>query len=189
MAIMSGFELTARLVSALAWPVAVAVLLVVLRRPLGDLLRSGAQRLKRVRVGPVEAEWHEQAAQTTAELIASTATTNPELGAQLRRHRVIEHDPLKAVAQGIEEVDQELRGLLLKHGVEATADKDVVGPMALVRIAREHGLVEEGTVRSVDGVSVMSNLAMSDPRGVTGEQALEFRALADAVLYVLRGQQ
>jgi hypothetical protein len=186
---MSGFELTARLVSALAWPVAVAILLVVLRRPVSELLTSGAQRLKRVRVGPVEAEWHEQAAQATAELVASTVATNPELGAQLRRHRVIEHDPLKAVTEGIEEVDQTLREMLLKHGVEVPADKDLVGPMALVRIARENGLVEEATVRSIDGVSVMSNLAMSDPRGVTGEQALEFRALVDAVLYVLRGSQ
>jgi hypothetical protein len=57
----------------------------------------------------------------------------------------------------------------------------------LARRAVEKSLITEATANAIEGLTVMRNLAVHDPRGeVTTERTQEYLTLADATLYALR---
>ena len=87
-------------------------------------------------------------------------------------------------------VENELRRMLLDAGVLEGETR--AGAVRLARIAAERELVTPETVRAIEGISVMRNLVAhrtADLHGrvdVTPEQARDYLALADAVLYAIR---
>jgi hypothetical protein len=57
---VNGLAFIASLVHSLAWPAAIAVAVIVLRRPIGVALGRGVRRL---RAGPVEVEFDQELAE------------------------------------------------------------------------------------------------------------------------------
>lgn len=82
-------------------------------------------------------------------------------------------------------VERELRRLLLDTGVP---DNDLrAGAAWLARLGVERGVVTKETLSAVEGISVLRNLAAHGRAGeVTVERAVDYLALADAVLYAIR---
>jgi hypothetical protein len=81
-------------------------------------------------------------------------------------------------------IEQELRHALTSVG-EAPSQAD--DSSALTRQAFELGLVTAETVNAIEGATVMRNLAVHGPRReISVQQAQEYVAIANAVLYAIR---
>lgn len=173
----------ASLVHSLAWPAAIAVVVIVLRRPIGAVLSRGVRRL---RAGPVEVEFEQELAEVRAELRRS-----PELGAEPlvprslseELARLAEVSPRAAVLEAFARIEARLADLL------AGTDAPRVGGRALARLARDQELISDETVAAVEGLSVLRNLAAHSPTDeISVERARDYLALADAVLHAMRAK-
>lgn len=177
---------TASLVQSLAWPVGAVALGVILRRPLSDLL---SRDLRRLRVGPFEAEWDQQAAevrhdlrQGSPELPEVVPLSKPRLSEDLSG--LAAASPPAAITTAYARIEARLVELLDEAGAPSYT---AIGGEALALLARRHGLISEQALSSIDGLAVLRNLAVQGPVGnIDLERAREFLVLADAVLYTLR---
>lgn len=169
---------------ALAWPGAAVTVAVVFRFQLRGLLSQPVRRLK---VGPVEAEWDRNVAEAQVELDQpGIATALPPPGPiSVELADVADRSPTAAVMEAHATVERELRRLLLDTGVP---DNDLrAGAAWLARLGVERGVVTKETLSAVEGISVLRNLAAHGRAGeVTVERAVDYLALADAVLYAIR---
>lgn len=183
---MSGFELIAALTSALGWPLAVLVIVVLLRRPITAMLTD--RPLRRVKAGPFEAEWDQALAQAETEVQGLPLATGPATadGGTLRDDLESEARtaPAVAVLEAFARVEQELRTIVADLTPQHVSRMSAV---ALVRLGAQAERITPESVRAVEGISVLRNLsAHGAAREITTEQALEYLDLADAVLFALR---
>jgi hypothetical protein len=183
---MSGLQLTVDFARALAWPIAIIVIVVLLRRPLGDILVQLASGLRRLRAGQSDAEFDRIAALMRAELTASVSAgglSPAAIPVLLRFATAAEEDPAAAVAQAFGSVEVALRELLGFSGKlvpVGTGD-----PTAVARFARDQGLVPESVVRAVDGAVSLRDFAAADPARVTRNHAVKYLALVDVLLFAI----
>jgi hypothetical protein len=190
---MSGLQFIVEFVKALAWPVAIVAIVVFLRRPIVDILMQLASGLRRLRAGQGDAEFDRIAGQAKAELTA-TVSAIPTVGTGaapipvlLRFAATADDDPAAAITQSLGAVDAALRDLLGSSGKlvpVGTGD-----PTAIARFARDQGLVPESIVRAVDSVVTLRNSAAADPQRVTKDQAVQYLALVDALLFAIGTQR
>jgi hypothetical protein len=190
---MSGLQFIVEFVKALAWPVAIVVIVVFLRRPIVDILMQLASGLRRLRAGQSDVEFDRIAGQAKAELTA-TVSAIPTLGTGVAPIPVLlrfaaraDDDPAAAITQSLGAVEAALRDLLGSSGKlvpVGTGD-----PTAIARFARDQGLVPESIVRAVDGVVTLRNSAAADPQRVTKDQAVKYLALVDALLFAIGTQR
>ena len=187
---MYGMQFVIDFVRALVWPVAILAIVVVLRRPIVDILMQLASGLRRLRAGQSDAEFDRVAGQMKAELTASVsagAAGTAGIPVLLRFAGVAEDDPASAVAQAFGSIEVALRELLGSSGKlvpVGTGD-----PTAVARFARDQGLVPESVVRAVDAAVVLRNFAAADPARVTKDHAVKYLALIDALLYAVVTQR
>jgi hypothetical protein len=175
-------------VSALAWPLAIVVIVIFLRRPIADILMQLASGLRRLRSGQSDAEFDRVAGQVKAELTATVSAAGPgSLPVLLRFAAVTEDDPAAAIAQAFGSVEAALRDLLGSAGKLVPVGSG--DPTAIARFARDQGLVPESVVRAVDGVVTLRNAAAADPARVTRDHAVKFLALTDALLFAIGAQR
>jgi hypothetical protein len=187
---MSGFQFVIDFVSALAWPAALVVIVVFLRRPIVDILMQLASGLRRLRSGQSDAEFDRIIGQVKAELTATVsagAQSPAAIPVLLRFAKTADEDPAAAITQGFGAVEAALRDLLGASGKLLPVSSG--DPTAVARFARDQGLVPESIVRAVDGVVALRNMATSDPARVTRDHAAAFLALVDALLYALTAQR
>lgn len=182
---MSWLEFIARMTGSLAWPVATAVGVFVLRQPLGRLLTS--LPLKRLKAGPFEVEIDRSLAEAETALQAGGVMTPPpqtESSVRVELATEASRAPAVAVLEAHDAIERELRDLVGGHNL---ASPERGGAVRLARLAAQHGLLSEESVRAVEAITVLRNLvAHGGARKITSEQAEEYLALADAVLFAIR---
>ena len=194
---MDGLSFVASLVRSLAWPGAVVIAVVVLRRP---LVRWLAVPPRRVKVGPggVEAEWSEQTARVVGSLTPKPggAGAVPEPGeaapeaSDFAREMLALVDaasPIAAVEASYQQVGRALADMVEQAEPGAAAGLNVA---RLARAAHARGLVNTANLDAVEGLGVMHTMAVLDTNRERLEpaKAREYVALAEAVLYALRTQ-
>jgi hypothetical protein len=186
---VSGLEFIASLVHSLAWPAAAVVMVVVLRKPIGAAL----QRLSKAKVGPVEAEFDQELAEVREELKRAPELASQPAGEQTTSMlslpdeltRLAEASPRAAVLEAFARVEARLRELLTDAGVEV---REGLSGVALARLAHQHELISAESLKAVEGLAVMRNLAAHSPTDeISVQRARDYLALADAMLYPLRG--
>jgi hypothetical protein len=183
---MSFLQFVASLVSSLAWPVAVLVIVLIFRAQIRHL---ASRPLRRFRAGPVEMEFDRLLSEVE---VAVERPAVSALGGEGRSNPVIEEleplvtaSPVAAVMDAHAAVERELRDLVLKAVPDADVSRMAIGQ--LLRLALEHGVITPETAKAVEGITVMRNLtAHGRANEVTGERARDYLALVDAVLYALR---
>jgi hypothetical protein len=181
---MSGFQFVVDLFGALAWPAALVVIVIFLRRPIVDILTQLASGLRRLRSGQSDAEFDRTVSQVKAELTATVSAGAPAaLPALLRFAGAAEDDPPAAITQAYAAVETALRELLGSTGKLVPVGSG--DPTAVARFARDQGLVPESIVRAVDGMVKLRNAVTADPSRVTSDQAATFLALVDALLFAI----
>lgn len=187
---MSWMAFVASLVQSLAWPIGAVALGVVFRRPIGFAFSRG---LRRLRIGPIDAEFDQQIAEVRQELQQENrrdpeppTVKIPDLGAPLTTsnlNRLVEASAEAAVTSAYGQVEARLVELLDEAGIPSYT---AAGGPALARLARRHDLISDETLSAVEGLSVMRNLAVHSGGEVSRQRAREYLALADGVLYALR---
>jgi hypothetical protein len=175
-------QFIASLVGSLAWPMAIVILVVVLRHRLADLFE---QLPKRVKAGPLELEWDRTVAETATELAAPRAASP---AAPVYVDDLADLVPLAdthpgaAVLDAAARVEQALATRFEAAGADVPPSR---GMRDLARRAVAQGLISEETARAIDGLTILRNLAAHGRDGVTPDRAREFLTLAEAVLYQL----
>jgi hypothetical protein len=187
---VSVLEFIAALASAVGWPLAAVVIVLVLRRPIARMLTERPP--KRVRAGPFEAEWDQAYAQAETEVQALPPAPEPELaadGGSLHDElgSEVRTAPAVAVLEAFARVEQELRKIVAPVNPERAARMSALG---LARAAAQAELISPGAVPAIEALSVLRNLAAhGGAREITTEQAGNYLDLADACLTALRAEQ
>lgn len=186
---MDWREFIASLVGSLAWPGAVVLVVWILREQFKALL---GEPLKRLAVGPVELEWDRTLAATRSQVQALPAPPN-ELkhsaeaaaaspgGIVADLWPIAETAPSAAVLEGFSRVEQ----ALVRRLGGVMDEVPHVGGRQLARLGREHDVITDATLRAIDGLVVLRNLA-AHRRGdekITSAEAGEYLSLVEAVLY------
>lgn len=180
---MSTTEFISSLVESLAWPAALVMVLLLFRSQLTTLLSTG---VRRVRAGPFEVEWDRQLSIVEVELDQPGMALRSSGHGTLREEltTVAAAAPTAAVMEASARIERALHEKLISAGFDAGELR--TGATGLARLAEREGLTTPETLRAIEGLSVLRNLAAhGHGHNVTTERALEFLTLAEAVLYAL----
>jgi hypothetical protein len=172
----------ASLVSSLAWPVAVVILILAFKDPISRMVERLPKRLK---AGPLEVEWPEVATEARVALATSPEVkTDASPGSLTERFaKMAEDEPDAAIMAAWTEIAKAIRDRMGGLGIR----QPTIAGMMLVRIAHERGEISDATLQAVEGLSVLRNLAARGRGGeVDREKALDYLTLADATLYAIR---
>ena len=181
---MTGFQLVASLVQSLAWPVFGFLIAVVLRRPIARLL--GDRPPRKVKAGPFEVEWDRVLAEAEKDIEAGPPPTRPSVAPPVRPSEELAAEAANAPAIAVLEAHSILERALRAIVADLPESDKPLSAVGLARLAERHHRMETATVRAVEGVTVMRNLAAhGSAREITSEQAQEYLALVDAVLFAL----
>jgi hypothetical protein len=177
----------ASLVGSLAWPAVILIVALVFRKTLRAAL---ARPLKRVKAGPFEAEWDDKVARAFVDLAESPESSEAPPAADKpvssRLQSVARQSPRAAVMAASAEIEEALRRRLAVRGL-AEAERRPMSARQLSVLAEEHELISPQTADAIRGATVLRNLAAHGPENEIDEQkAVEFLALADAILFALK---
>jgi hypothetical protein len=196
---MDVLELISSLVSSLAWPLLALTVVLILRKPLGELLG----RLVRAKGYGIEAEF--ERAETSVALAraeaAASAPTAVVVEAGVATGTGQAHDatvkvreslastmsaaarahPASAILAAYAEVENALRDRMEQAKV---AGVDRLVGTELVDVALRKGVVSQQTADAFRGVLVLRNLA-AHGEDTDAAKALEYLALADSVIYAI----
>lgn len=183
---MDWLTFIASLVSSLAWPAIVLVLALVFRNAIKSTL---GRPLRRMKAGPLEAEWDEKVAEALVDVAESPETVHlPPAGRPLLAERLqpmTEQSPRGAVMAAYAEVEQLLRRRLTMAGY-AEPDRYPMSARQLAAIAEERGIISRQTADAIQGATVLRNLAAHGPEDELDQRkAVDFLILADAILYAI----
>lgn len=175
---MNWMQLIAALAQALAWPVGAIVVAVVFR----EALRKGLSReLKKLKAGPVELEWSEKIDEAQEQI--KQEVTDGQAAVQtmpLRLREMAKLSPDTAVVASFREIESALRGLV--DGADADSRRPII---ELVNNAVERGVISVTTREAIHQLRRLRNLAAHDHTDISYSEALEYIAIADAVMYAL----
>jgi hypothetical protein len=189
---VSKLQFIAALAGSLAWPLAVVAIALLFRSKLLLLLSPAMKRLK---IGPIEAEWDRQAATTEVELEqARVSAPEQRLPSRPRPSHVqsaldtarsfLEAGHFNvAVIEGFGAVERSLHALLMDANVSVT-ELHVRGA-GMARLAEKSGLVTHETANSVEGLAVLKNLAAMTDVQTSAQRAENFLALVEGVLFAI----
>lgn len=187
---MSLLQFIANMTDSLAWPLVVVVLGLVFRRPVGQFLTQALAEgsLKRIKAGPFEAEWERLVAETEDKVKAARpaaeypSSSDESLTTEFASEASTA--PAAAVLDGYAAVERQLRSML--DGVVEPTKTAKMGGSRLARLAMQHELISAASVRAVEGIGVLRNLAAhGGAREVTPDRAVEYLALVDGVLFAV----
>jgi hypothetical protein len=184
---VSGFELTAAIAAALAWPAAAVAVAFLLRQPVMGWLSSDPP--SKLKAGPVEVEWSRAQAEVEGEVGPPPADASEGSSAVLsdELRALAESQPALAVLGAYREIEHALLSVL--KDVDDPEKARSSGPR-LARLALRHGRVTSETANAVEAISVLRNLAAHGGQGeITTERSQEFLSMADAVLFAIRSRR
>lgn len=183
---MDWREFIASLVGSLAWPAVVVIAVFLLREQIKALLREPVSRLA---VGPFEMEWDRTIEATRRELPPVEHPTRRDGGEELPPGGIVadlwpltETAPTAAIVEGYARIE----GALVRRLSGVMEDVPRQSAKHLARLARDKDLITDETVRAIDGLSVLRDLA-SHGRGeqITSAEAAEYLGLVEAVLHAI----
>jgi hypothetical protein len=183
---MSWREFIASLVDSLAWPAAVAIAVVVLRRQLGTLLEGSVKRLK---AGPLEVEYWEKTAIAAAESVAIAAPASVQYDDEIQRLMTLaDWMPNDAVIESFKLVENELDAIVKEN--------DFVPPRNAPpgRLADElagAGVITQESATAIRGLATLRDLAAHGGSDALAPatRAREYVAMTRAVMFSLRARR
>jgi len=153
----------------------------VFRRPITRALASGP--LRHIKAGPFEVDW-DRAALDAAEALVSRlgekAGQSTRLVTELAD--LASRSPRLAIRSASERIESRLRDMTLPVDPMAAHRAGLAG---IAELAKARGLINAKTAKAVEGLAVMSTMAMLYGDEPTTEKAMEFLALADGVMFAI----
>lgn len=186
---MSPIEFVARLVEALAWPMVAMGSVVLLRGPIGELLRRHPPTT--LRAGPLELTWNHVVAETSQQAAkverASAEIDSVQVGRVAEELApAVEKAPLTAIREAYATLERTLREVV---GPVEGVDTYRMGPVSLAKLGASREMVDQEIVRTVEGLMIMHNMAVHN-RGpaITPDRAREYVSLVDVTISALTGR-
>ena len=173
---MDRLTFISNLVDALAWPLAAVAALMLLRRPIMDLLPS----IKKLKISEFEAEFSKELSK-----VREKAGSNGEaIEDQTMRTRLdeltdlVEIGPNAAVLSAFQEVENAAKYLL--DSIGQTIDYSIGSPYKVMgRILNEAGLFDNKNLKVFDELRILRNkVAHADGYEISRDQSLEYVKLA-----------
>ena len=195
---MNGLQFVASLIGSLAWPALVLVLVLVFRASLSTLLAGDVKRWKAGPAG-LEVEFQEIIPGIREEVQKGRLQKErqgshyPEAelprGFRAEMLELARVSPRAAILESFARVEARLHKLLTDAGVSVNEFAGASG-RSLADVAAKKGLITEGSLMAIAGLSVLRNLSAHarEADSLSLERATEFIDLADAVLYTIRDQ-
>lgn len=184
---MDWREFVASIVGSLAWPLAVVILVVVLRGPLTAIL--GRSPLSSLKLGPTGAEvkWQELAAEVRAEVVASSASNRaaaPDGDIDLSDlDGLAERSPAQAIEVAYSTLLTELRRIAGENNPDLVKDNPTAH--VLLKSASRDGVLTRENAEALRGMFTLRDLTAQRPDTATPDRAVDFIVMARAVLYAL----
>jgi hypothetical protein len=175
---MSLLGFIAALVSALAWPLAVVVIVLILRKHVPEFLRS----IRKVKFSSFELEMERTRAdvESAVALTSDSPESRPTVQVELESPTA---DPTTTILRAYRLLEEELARQLGEAGVK-DADKKTANQ--LVALGRQKSMFNDSTAEAVRGVSVLRNLAAhGHGERTTAREAAEYVDLINAILFTL----
>ncbi|WP_091366137.1 HepT-like ribonuclease domain-containing protein [Geodermatophilus telluris] len=181
---MSATELVVELVKALAWPLAVVVLVLLLRPFIAD-------RLTDFEAFGVRAQFREltEEAQRSAEQAAETSTgqgsePSPDAITSVDEDLYVaaERDPTKAIIAAYERVVDKVRERLAAAGLRAPESNS---GLQLARIGHDSGVIDASTAEAIRSMAELRNRVVHGRKEIRSAEAIDYLTAADNVLYSL----
>ncbi|CAN5399317.1 hypothetical protein BH10PAT4_BH10PAT4_4800 [soil metagenome] len=177
---MSVLEFIAALVAALAWPLGLIVVVLVLRSHIPAFLKS----LRRLKLSGFEVEL--ERTRVDIETAVAVADTLPADRENEPSAEVALGDPTTTIIREHRRLEDELRQRLKASKVKGLESKSA---NQLVALGVASGIFTEAAAEAVRGVSVLRNLAAHGRADrVTPSEAAEYVALVDATIFSLRAK-
>lgn len=186
---MDDHQFIASLVSSGAWPLVVAIVALVFRKQIGDLIG----RLGHVKVGPLEA-WAEEAAGVEIAVHAAAPAAPDKTSKAVARESLVKKlgdlakkEPPYAVLAAWDEVQQALRQKVKEAGKREAPQTGLHTTLIAVQYALEDGVISEQTATAIRGLSRLQYMSYRGERDVDLETSMAFRflALADEVILAI----
>jgi hypothetical protein len=181
---MDGLDFAASVIHSLAWPGAVAVCVVVLKRPLGRALGSGLHRIK-VSPGGLELEWEAASAEVTSSASAVAHAKEPGHGSPFAVEMLdllSKSSPSAVLVAGWDRIGKALADII--NG-EPSGRPLGLSVEVLSRTALSRGLINEVQAKAVDALARLHRLTLLDPFPIDEARARDWIVLCDLVLYAL----
>jgi hypothetical protein len=187
---MSGFQLTASLVSSLAWPLITITILIfiwVKRSDIGSLLSSNSiaqgRALRRLRAGPVEVEW-DQLIAATAEQVPDIPAPEPsaEESSRAELAKIADSVPTAAVLEAYARLEGLLRELYARQNPAPVSRPR--STYEIIDSLAKSGLISGEISFAIRNLSRLKNEAAHrvGAADITTEEAYEYLELVDRVL-------
>lgn len=187
---MHPLEFIASIIDSLAWPLAITIILLMLREPAGKLLLD----LRRFRYGDMEVDFAKEVRALEAQ--ARTAGLNlpkhAEPKAPEKKHtaqiiadasRLAADFPEPAVGLAWTAVEHELMQAVMRLAISANYPPHN-SPLKNINLLHEQGQIGADTRALLDRMRNLRNVAVHSSRGtgpITPDEAREFIALAEAI--------
>ncbi len=177
---MDNYQFVASLVSSLAWPVAVVIVAVVFRGPIGGMI----ERLEHVK-GPGFEGWAKVEA-ATRKAVATSPKTQPNApvsGSLTEKMADLAGvAPGGAVAMAWTEVEKLLSQKMQATGLPAERISGIRGAEA----ALQAGVINQETATAIRGLATLRNMVVhGGADDLDTARALDYLALADAVIFAI----
>lgn len=182
---MDWLTFISSLVGSLAWPITVIAVALFFRKAIKETL---ARPLRRLKAGPLEAEWEAKVVEALVDVAESPETDAPPTGRDLlseRLHPLAQRLPAAAVMAAYAEIEETLRRRLALAG-NIEVDRRPMSARQMARQAQEQGVISPQTASAVEGATVLRNLAAHGRASeVDRAKALDYLTLADAIVYAI----
>jgi hypothetical protein len=182
---LGWMSFVASLAQSAAWPAAVFVIVILIRKPLQEAV---THRLRRLKAGPIEAEFDAEAMEVRDEVrrIPEVAAAEPRQGAVSlvdELAQLVDVSPRGAVMEAFGRIEARLGDLLRAVGL--SPPKRTAWQVA--DLAFDEHLISSETLDAVLGLQKLRNLAAHGAHDEIGrDRARDYLAMADAVLYAMR---
>ena len=174
----------ADLVSSLAWPVVIVGTAIVLRKPIGAIVRDRTVQSLELGPGGLKLSMVDRVLKDAAEAIEPAAATSQAGTAQVDREqllRVVDVSPNAAVLDAFSRVERALSTIVERDTGRRFSAR------SLAQMAVEQRWLSDAVARSVDELSDLRNAVAHGDGAVTTQQALDYVNLACLLLILLRG--
>jgi hypothetical protein len=171
---MDWFEFIASLVNSLAWPMAVVILVLILRKPLAGLIPL----LQRLKYKDLELEFGRRVEEVSEKLVA--AIPRPTLKyvpspSESRAIQLAEVSPRAAVMEAWREVERAVIGAAKRNDLSTGKEQGRVTSLRAIRSLEQAEMVERDKARLLNDVRVLRNQAAHAPEfALSKDSAIEY---------------
>lgn len=175
---MDWLEFIASLVNSLAWPGAVVILVLILRKPLSGLIPL----LQRLKYKDLEIEFGKRVEEISEEIVATLPRpTLKYVPSPSESHAIqlAEVSPRAAVVEAWREVERAVIGAAERHDLSTGKEQGRVTSLRAIRSLEQAELVERDKVRLLNDVRVLRNQAAHAPEfALSKDSAVEYVSAA-----------